>query len=99
MKIFLHIALALAVCFSTALAETPKRNEIVIDCAHVGLPTLRQVGELLDQHNAGQIHASRSRLLANARRDCKRGADRVVLVTDPARDARRARLAQQAARR
>jgi len=99
MKTVLHIALALAVCSSAALAETPQPNSIVIDCANVGLPPLRQVGALLDQHNAGQIYASRSRLLAGARRDCKKGVDRVVLVVEPARDARRERLAQQAAQR
>ncbi|MEO6365723.1 MAG: hypothetical protein ABIO38_06730 [Luteimonas sp.] len=97
MKTLPSIALALALCSSAARAEAPQPNSIVIDCASVSLPTLRQVGDLLGQHNAGQIYASRSRLLGEARRDCKRGADHVVLVVDPAGDAR-GRLAQQAVR-
>ncbi|MCY7355394.1 MAG: hypothetical protein LH470_10030 [Lysobacter sp.] len=100
MKTVLHIALALAVCSSAALAETPQpATSIVIDCAHFALPTQRQVGELLGQHNASQVYASRTRLMANARRDCKGGFAQVILVVEPAQDARRKRLAQQSPRR
>ena len=95
MKTRLHIALALALCSSVALAGTPQPDSIVIDCANVTLPTLRQVGELLDQHNAGQIYASRSRLMGEARRDCKGGAQRVVLVVEPVHYERREQIAQQ----
>lgn len=95
MKTLLHIAIALAVCSPAALAETPQPGSIVIDCADFALPSQRQVGELLGQYNLGQVYASRTRLMANARRNCKGGAERVVLVVEPVRDARREQLAQQ----
>jgi len=100
MKTLLHIAIALAVLSSPAIAETPlPTNSIVIDCADIALPTQRQVGELLGQHNLGQVYASRNRLMANARRDCKGGVAQVILVVEPAQDARREHLVQQSPRR
>ena len=100
MRTVLHIAIALAVVSSPAIAETPQpATSIVIDCADFALPTQRQVGELFGQHNAGQVYASRTRLMVNARRDCKGGASQVILVVEPAQDARRDNLAQQSPRR
>ncbi len=99
MKTRLHIALALAVCSSAALAETPRTTSITLDCAHLARPTQREVGELLGMNNLGQVYAARTELMANARRDCKRGADRVVLVVNPGQHPRSEQLARQTPRR
>jgi hypothetical protein len=55
----------------TPLEPTPAR--IVIDCARPRLPAQHEVGALLDQHNLGQVYASRAALMAEARRACRRG--------------------------
>lgn len=60
---------------------------IVVDCAHPALPGLRQVAELTERNNAGQVHALRARLMLEAGRACRRaGVGQVQLVREmPAR--------------
>jgi hypothetical protein len=61
--------------------------QVVIDCAQLKLPTQREVGELLGQHNFAQVYASRVALMAEARRICLRGpakARRVAFEAPPA---------------
>jgi hypothetical protein len=62
----------------TPLEPAPAR--IVIDCTRPRLPAQHEVGALLDQHNLGQVYASRAALMAEARRACRRGPSTVRQV-------------------
>ena len=54
---------------------------IVVDCAKPALPSQREVGEMTGQYNFSQVYATRTRLMAEARRACQReGVARVRLV-------------------
>lgn len=93
MNVSLHIAasacLAGSLVASAAIhaeADRP-RSRLVIDCEQLKLPTQREVGELLGQHNLGQVYASRAALMAQAHRVCLRDPARVRQVafeTSPA---------------
>lgn len=59
---------------------------IGVDCADRALPSQREVGQMLGQHNLGQVHASRARLMAEVARACQReGVAKVLLI--PAKSA------------
>lgn len=58
----------------------PSPPRIVIDCDRPALPSQRDVGELLGQHNLGQVYASRAALMAEARRACLRAPAHVKRV-------------------
>lgn len=74
------IRITTATCLAGGLlASAPTRAgsdisppQVVIDCAQLKLPTQREVGELLEQHNFAQVYASRAALMAEARRICLR---------------------------
>lgn len=89
------IRITAAACLAgTLLASAPTRAgtdasppQVVIDCAQLKLPTQREVGQLLGQHNFAQVYASRAALMAEARRICLRGpaqARRVAFEAPPA---------------
>jgi len=63
---------------------------IVIDCARPALPSQREVGDLLGQHNFSQVYATRNRLMAEARRACHRNGTTKVLVQQSQRKAKNA---------
>lgn len=93
MNAFLRIAASAGLAaFMLASAAThaqadPRRSRLVIDCEQLKLPTQREVGELLGQHNLGQVYASRAALMAQAHRVCLRDPARVRQVafeTSPA---------------
>ena len=65
---------------SVHAAADASRPRIVIDCEQLRLPTQREVGELLDQHNFAQVYASRAALMAEAHRLCRRGPAQVRRV-------------------
>lgn len=79
MNTFIHIAASACLAGSMLAsvpvhaAADPSRPRIVIDCERPRLPTQREVGELLDQHNFAQVYASRAALMAEAHRICRRG--------------------------
>lgn len=77
-----------------AAAEQPAvaTTDIVIDCASFALPSQRQVGELLGQHNLSQVYDSRRTLMAEAHRACHRKGARYARLAPekPARPAREA---------
>ena len=83
-----------------AIASTPAVAEqaaaptasLVIDCAHPALPSQREVGELLGQHNFSQVYDSRRALMAEARRACHRKGARYarLMGEKPARPTREA---------
>lgn len=93
MNIFLRIA---ATCLTgSMLVSAPAyagsdaaQSRIVIDCDQLKLPTQREIGELLDQHNFSQVYASRAALMAEARRICLRGPVRAKRVAFEAPSAR-----------
>lgn len=82
-----------------AIGQTPGEPapaRIVIDCARPRLPAQHEVGALLDQHNLGQVYASRAALMAEARRACRRGPSTVRQVAfepTPARPSPEQRMA------
>lgn len=63
---------------------------VVIDCANPALPSQREVGELLGQHNFSQVYDSRRALMAEAHHACHRKGARYARLTGekPARPAR-----------
>lgn len=68
--------------------QTAPTVRLVFDCDARTLPSQRLVGEALDQHNQGQVYASRARLMTEVGRACQRpGTERVglVLLSDPPR--------------
>ena len=80
MNAFLRIAAATCLAASmlasqpTRAGSDPSRSRVVIDCGQPRLPTQREAGELLGQHNSGQVYASRAALMAEARRLCLHGS-------------------------
>ena len=80
--------IAVAVCLvgltlasaSVHAGPDSSRVRIVVDCDQPKLPTQREVGELLDQHNFAQVYASRAALMAEAHRLCRRGPTRLRQV-------------------
>ena len=80
MNAFLRIAAATCLAVSmlasqpTRAGSDPSRSRVVIDCGQPRLPTQREAGELLGQHNSGQVYASRAALMAEARRLCLHGS-------------------------
>lgn len=74
------IAASLLASAATRAGSDAPPSRIVIDCAQPKLPSQREVGELLDQHNFGQVYASRAALMAEARRACLRGPVRAKRV-------------------
>ena len=75
---------------SPILAAEPARPAgatsapILVDCDSRSRPSQREVGALLDQHNLGQVYASRARLMAEVARACQRQAMlQVYLVAQP----------------
>lgn len=86
MNTFIHIAAnacltGLLLASASLHAATPaSRPRIVIDCERQHLPTQREVGELLDQHNFAQVYASRAALMAEAHRLCRSGPSQVRRV-------------------
>ncbi|MEL1263491.1 hypothetical protein [Pseudoxanthomonas putridarboris] len=104
-----HIALAL-LSAAVGLAAAPIASagpdgvpaHIVIDCAHPRLPSQREVGELLGQHNFSQVYASRTALMGEARRACLRSqarSVRVVFDAPAARTVEKRRVADNRRRR
>lgn len=75
--------------FDSHAAESQGRA-IVIDCARPALPSQREVGDLLGQHNFSQVYATRNRLMAEARRACHRNGTTKVLVQQSQRKAKNA---------
>jgi hypothetical protein len=67
------LAGSLLVSAPTRAAPDTSPRQVVIDCAQPRLPTQREVGDLLGQHNFAQVYASRAALMAEARRICARG--------------------------
>lgn len=53
---------------------------IVVDCAHVTLPSQSQVGELLGLSNFSQIYAARAALVSEAQGACMRSHARQVAL-------------------
>ncbi len=67
-----------------ASAAGATSTRLLVDCNSRNRPNQRQVGALLDQHNLGQVYASRERLMAEAARACQRqGMLQVYLVAKP----------------
>lgn len=78
---------AVAMAFVPARAANPDPvpdpapERIAIDCDDPVPPSQREVGELADQHNIGQVYATRQRVMAEVRRACQReGISAVLLV-------------------
>ena len=85
--------------FDSRAAEAPGRAVgIVIDCARPALPSQQDVGELLGQHNFSQVYATRGRLMAEARRACRRNGTAKVLVQQSRRTEQNAVAATAPAR-
>lgn len=59
-------------------------DRLVVECADPRLPSLRAVGAVLDTNNASLLHDQRERLVAEAHRECMRGAASVAFVRDDA---------------
>ena len=78
------------------LAPVAARGEpaLSVNCARIGVPTLRAVGAVLETNNAGRIYAERERLLHTAYSLCSRGYREVVFVRDAAEQPARLALAQ-----
>ncbi len=57
---------------------------LVVECCDERLPTIKDVGELLDSNNGGYVYAQRERVAHTAHRECMRGAARIVFVRDSA---------------
>lgn len=81
------LLVAVAIAFAPARAADPDPvqesapERIAIDCDRPVPPTQKEVGELADQHNAGQVYATRQRVMAEVRRACQReGIGGVLLV-------------------
>lgn len=92
---FRHLAATLAL-FAAAngsahAQQTPRALpavqavQIVLACqSPQRLPTQAQVGEWTGQHNFGQVYATRTRLVADIQRACRRpGIEQVQLVLVP----------------
>lgn len=105
------VAGLLAVSASAYAAEPPLTEVAPIraaallsfSCEVRTLPTQREVGEALDQHNFSQVYASRARLMSEVGRACQRpGVERVDVVLQHSgpsqRDARYVALMATAAR-
>jgi hypothetical protein len=88
------LLIAVAVASTSAAAEQPAvpATSVVIDCANFALPSQREVGELLGQHNFSQVYDSRRALMAEAHRACHRKGPRYARLTGekPARPGREA---------
>lgn len=85
-----RLALPTALLFATSMAvassnpSTPTA-EVLVDCSSRALPSQKAIGEMLGQHNFGQVYAARSRLMVEASRACQReGTSQVRLVLAPA---------------
>lgn len=92
----MNLSLSLSACAALLLVPScdaradepslaPATMVILVDCSTRGLPRQRDVGALMDQHNLGQVHASRGRLMSEVARACQRaGVRQVRLVPDAA---------------
>jgi hypothetical protein len=85
-----HLALPTVLLFATSMAVAagnppPPAAEVLVDCSSRALPSQKAIGEMLGQHNFGQVYATRSRLMVEASRACQReGTSQVRLVLAPA---------------
>lgn len=81
----------------TCTAALPAAAGTTIDCAQPKLPSQREVASLLEISNFHQTYAARARLMQEIRRHCKRsGADRLLLVAQPAPGLANPEVRQQA---
>lgn len=92
------LAMGVTAAWSSPVHASLVGEGLVVDCTSRSLPKQSDIGDLLGQHNSGQVYASRTRLMGEIARAChKPGAQQVVLVpeaelsdrTDTARVARR----------
>lgn len=87
-----RIRIAACLCLFIPAIAAADEPGIVFDCAEPALLDQRAVAAATDQHNFGQVYATRARWMAEARRACRRHhAARVQLVreaTPPPRDDR-----------
>ena len=92
------LATALAVSAAAFAAEPPLTEVAPIraaallsfNCEARTLPTQREVGEALGQHNFSQVYASRARLMGEVGRACQApGTERVDVVLQQSQPSRR----------
>ncbi|MCY7313904.1 MAG: hypothetical protein LH491_09825 [Pseudoxanthomonas sp.] len=85
----LNIALASTLLLAAATSAfaagpataTPPEAYLLVDCAAPKLISQREAGELTGQANFTQVYATRTRLMAEVRRACRReGITRVAIV-------------------
>lgn len=93
------LACGLLLTTTTAVAGTPAPAPVPapilsFDCAVPVLPSQRVVGELTGQNNLSQVYATRTRLMAEVKRACRRSGTKRVVVVPPPEMAGTPRLAQ-----
>ncbi|AKC86733.1 hypothetical protein WQ53_08160 [Pseudoxanthomonas suwonensis] len=80
---------AVAMAFAPARAASPDTapaappEGIVIDCDRPVLPSQKTIGELAEQHNFGQVYATRQRAMVEVQRACLREGVSAVLLVGP----------------
>jgi hypothetical protein len=89
----LGVAAGVLLASTSALAGEPPVTEVApiraaallsFNCEARMLPSQREVGEALGQHNFSQVYDSRARLMGEVGRACQRpGIERVDLVLQP----------------
>lgn len=75
------LAITLPVC---AQASSPQPIPFVVQCAHPVLPTQADVARFTGVDNFAQLYATRTRLMQQAGRECRRGVAQVTLVMQQA---------------
>ena len=80
MKTVIAAALLITILPLYAQASSPQPIPFVVDCAHPALPSQSDVARFTGVDNFTQVYATRTRLMQQAARECRRGVAKVTLV-------------------